>query len=145
MRIYRFGSAPDKYTMVVEHNNPYTALEGILQPFHTYVICLDVVKEYGDMDNWENSLTKDYIVCCWTIKAIGMKIMLDYQIGFQSKENGRTISSYRQMSIDTPFPSLKSVMNQRVFICPPTTTVLIALGLVKGSINVSGGIFSHVA
>jgi len=34
--------------------------------------------------------------------------------------------------------------NKNAFLSP-TTTVLIALGLVKGSINVSGGSFCHVA
>ena len=56
-----------------------------------------------------------------------------------------TAGSYRQPSIETPFPALKSVMNQTVFVCPPTTTVFMAPGLLKGSIIESGGSFCHVA
>jgi len=48
--------ATDKYTMVVEHTDQNTALEQILQPFHTQIVCRDAVEAFGDLTDWEDAL-----------------------------------------------------------------------------------------
>jgi hypothetical protein len=53
--------------------------------------------------------------------------------------------SYFQSSIKIPFPNLKSVTNQVVWIFLPATTTCMVLAFVKGLIRVSGEAFSHDA
>jgi hypothetical protein len=42
--------------MVVEHTNPFTAKEQMLQPLHTVIQCRDMVEAKGDLIDWENAI-----------------------------------------------------------------------------------------
>ena len=53
--------------------------------------------------------------------------------------------NYLHSSIRIPLENLKSVKNQVVWMSPPVTMILIALGLLNGFISDWGDNFIHVA
>ena len=116
--------ATDKYTMVVEHTDPFTALEQILQPFHTHIQCRDMVEAKGDLIDWENAV------------GTGPWILDDYvtaaSITFRKNEN------YWGWDERYPENQLPYADGVKMLIIPDPTTAYSALR--TGKIDLIGGV-----
>jgi len=67
-QIYEKIYARDKYTLVIEYDNPVDTFDIILGQFHNQIMCPDMVEEYGDLLDWHAAcgtgpfVVEDYVV-----------------------------------------------------------------------------------